>query len=472
MRHRLWVKMINLGTLLRKPGESIYSIHRRLLIANQSIKLDFKQLNGQLLQSLKNHGLNTKNKNFNTFQLIEINELKNLKSNIPTELDYHIGGQSSNYKTCFKCLSIGYDTKIYDFDWMSICPIHTEKLDYKCPKCNQFQPEVDKIYRRECEICGIKLDVKKIGDSILQPNTHYEIFRQMSETLKKSESFSTWYPLLSGSYRTSRPKVSIPYTTYSVSVMYALHMIDKKSLNNFTQFGMPFFECSVVKFKLKKEKSVSHINLDKVKSVSEVQKLNLNSIKVNVSKIFYKFLQKNSPNHKISTCEIDFHMCHLGCAWVLWKAIVFNEFEVHRSKEFYLRKTKDLFDTIWTSDLKLPEFVSHIEGDNRHENHNKRFNYRIPFKITKLIFEIDLYTTANIVYNFVNCNLNEDGSSKFGINSCFQRYITKYSNYKNFAYCPFVTSIKNNSATLVYPKGIFDDFGSNKVHHDLYLMDR
>lgn len=62
--------------------------------------------------------------------------------------------QSTALRNCPRCAAIGYHSPVYQWAWLTQCPIHGVPLTAACPDCQAPWPSVVELLERHCPGCG------------------------------------------------------------------------------------------------------------------------------------------------------------------------------------------------------------------------------------------------------------------------------------------------------------------------------
>jgi len=132
---------LNRGYLYERPYESQYAQVRRFLVANYGTPYHtlMKELKGQT-PSLKSYTNNTVDR----LDIISITNSPFVHRNSPKTV-----------RACPECAMRLYHTDIYNYPWLTHCPIHHCPILERCPQCHKPWPAHREVHQRTCTLCGI-----------------------------------------------------------------------------------------------------------------------------------------------------------------------------------------------------------------------------------------------------------------------------------------------------------------------------
>jgi len=198
---------LNIGRSLALPYESQYAMWRRLLLANQSLKITdiLKHL------SIKETGSIERNLNIARSCFSRTVELNYSTSNpLPAYLNLftenNIGSALfAAERNCPICAKLGYHCDLYRLPWLKTCPIHHQPITEKCPECGKSWPTWYESKKRKCRVCGtapvdLHLEFRQLEPAIDFGSIH-ELF-QLIQSANDNNGFllSTHWPILEPRY--------------------------------------------------------------------------------------------------------------------------------------------------------------------------------------------------------------------------------------------------------------------------------
>ena len=146
---------INIGHLFAKPYESNYSMMRRCLCANPGLTYFY-------IASLLNQSVHYRRNAYERLRTLQVRYKLNKYDSYPSSfvfpepiVDIDTTSSSHYKRQCPKCAKEMYHTNIYNYSWLSRCPIHHCKLTYQCGICNQQWPTIQTVAKRDCPGCGL-----------------------------------------------------------------------------------------------------------------------------------------------------------------------------------------------------------------------------------------------------------------------------------------------------------------------------
>ena len=141
--------MLNTGLTLRKPRESTYGAAHRFLAVNPGIKTPdmLKELRGfRHDDEFSSPGYYSVLAQRHEQQFCEHHHLPYIVPD-PTPKTLRI-------RNCAQCAAMGYHSMIYQWEWLTYCPIHKTPLMHQCPVCSRPWPSVSELLHRHCGTCG------------------------------------------------------------------------------------------------------------------------------------------------------------------------------------------------------------------------------------------------------------------------------------------------------------------------------
>jgi len=143
--------MYNIGSALKRPFESKYNTYRRFLVSNGNLSIsnlsaelrinypEFFQSKARLdCMSVALH-LNTNDSDASSpsilYRLSKSEEQEKIR----------------NYPICAEMC---FHSSLYQYTWVTQCPLHNVSLTTHCPTCHQQWPSYGQLANRKCNTCG------------------------------------------------------------------------------------------------------------------------------------------------------------------------------------------------------------------------------------------------------------------------------------------------------------------------------
>lgn len=163
--------MINLGICFHKPHQSLESKFRCFHIGNPGRSR--REISAQIRKEIPGR-FRVGRPLIENFQAL---------LNIRTGKQHLQRYSNLDYKNCMQCAARGYHADIYNFSWLTSCPIHRlEAITTYCPECQlpwQMTPENQR--RNTCKICG-ELTLKNlIKEQVFHEIWDYQLLAQLEE---------------------------------------------------------------------------------------------------------------------------------------------------------------------------------------------------------------------------------------------------------------------------------------------------
>jgi len=245
---------VNLGLILRKPGESDLALASRLWIANRySWHLDNAHISDRIEEEIQSQpflaAIDCELTGLERIRFIEASHLSNIPRTIlPSYLKVN-----KKRRNCPSCAQSGYHSRYYDFPWLNECPIHHQALVDHCPRCLAPWPRSQDVHLRSCKLCGIRekstlskpnlsRNNKMFDNSLYEPIRELDIF--FSETVNFARpNWQHHFHLFAG--RSSEYARTMLYP----SVLAAHHYEDFEEWRNLLPIYQALHSCSKVSFK-------------------------------------------------------------------------------------------------------------------------------------------------------------------------------------------------------------------------------
>lgn len=141
--------MLNTGLALQKPHDSMYSKMRCFFMSNGGIPL--KVIKDELRRKASG---NVATGPGYLVSLVEQHQqafcaLHGLHYTPSQPLSL-----STPVRNCPACAQVGYHSTVFQWQWLTHCPIHRLPLFDHCPTCHQRWPSVIQMMQRHCSSCG------------------------------------------------------------------------------------------------------------------------------------------------------------------------------------------------------------------------------------------------------------------------------------------------------------------------------
>lgn len=147
--------MLNTGLALQKKHDSIYSRVRCFFISNWGVTLNAVK---QELRSRDADTIGTR-----PGYLVKLVEQHQQDFCALHGITYIPAGPLSlnePIRNCPACAQVGYHSTIFQWNWLTHCPVHRLPLSERCPTCRQHWPSLMQITQRHCSNCGWKTQCK------------------------------------------------------------------------------------------------------------------------------------------------------------------------------------------------------------------------------------------------------------------------------------------------------------------------
>jgi len=373
--------MLNTGNLLRRPGESKYSRYRRFLIANHGAYGSAQRIRKALLRYAvsRSHSVHSGIHNFKLIELLESKEPYTDQVYLESRFVY-----PRAHKNCPICSEVGYHSEVFNYDWVSICPIHKIKLVKRCHVCSEIWPSCSKILLRDCLGCGAKINFTKLMSSKAFSNVKRfnaleylnEFANPVNEPVEYSLDIKSEF---SGEFhqyrRTNSPSL---FTPTAIAIR---HSNSNRVLSRLSDLGVRTFKTIEISFDI----DIKSEGCDRL-STSEREKIK--------SKVLDAI--QNNFEHKLGGCtNDDWRMkdaCSMCLAFLMF--IELNDFDygypynqhTFRIAENEVTRVKNLPRPYGA---RVPQRISINRFVNSHKAHHKKIN--IPISVQAQLYEFELY---------------------------------------------------------------------------------
>lgn len=438
---------LNVGLLLRKPGESPYARYRRFLIANNSIA--FIKIRAELEKYYCRGDIKISRACSGPYNPAECAaELEEqfiqryaLKRQSCTKLlkQYH------PKQCCNSCAAIGFHCELFDLPGFDICPIHGERLTERCGECGLRWPTAYQLVARNCIKCGTRATVQDLLNAGLENTSSYYQKIAVTQSLLDFgyQQFTQNFYL---KYRDCRIERYRPLTNH----LSPFHVC---VVSNIAYQGAPYIAdvCESLIKMFDVEKKTFRIK----KTTVSMKNQRLNAHNSLQSKIIMKTTEKleklfNTETHVLGACEA-FDTPGEGClsctVYAAWKSVVgYGDVLAFHSAEEHQRSlaTNRLF-------LKKPFAPSFNTTLLVTEANDCSYYIKIPRALSILLYEHDLWTTAVHLYEYFSALTRSDRISWLDIKRMEKPLISPDKTY----YCPYVMKLGGNELDVYFPNDIF-----------------
>lgn len=387
---------MNTGIILRRLGESSYCRFSRFLTANQSC--DIKTFKSLFQESKIHKSYLTPNNNRNTEGWLTIAsrifEEKYIKKSLLKKQKYYsklLKGYRPK-KSCNSCAKSGFHTNIFDYDWLSICPIHFEELTSRCNLCNNQWPTPHELIFKKCKQCGPMKAITRFFVDKEFSNSKLKTLNQLEQTIYKGKK------------------------TFSENIqIYNFETYD--SFNRINNSESSFF-LSAIKYQTQKEHIGSVINSYNILKYSFES--NTYELKSSLSNYTTDYIEKkkNESINKIysllkntltvkqccdNKCELDNFpnkVCIYCSTLYIWRTL-FGKNCINNITD----QKMDFFRLYNYGFMpNEPQFYTNLKIIN-HSQISLEIN--LPIKLSSIIYENDLWTSSITIYHLVKNTINK-----------------------------------------------------------------
>lgn len=245
---------MNTGYLCFYAHESAYNRYRRFLVANGGRPFSLKELKNICRdRSIETDTYHVTRFHFSAFLVNEIvvRELKTTRA-IHVELLEPTKKGYRPSKHCPKCSKIGYHSRLFDLNWLRVCPFHMTDLTDHCVYCGDKWPSIAQLSKTKCTVCGVSGDT----DSLIRNGFYDEqkLSRAFEELHQLSSLLESKTPELKTvtDYRRSMWQREVPPAinnfniAISGSALKQLNILNLAKANILKRNGVPRLELNVL----------------------------------------------------------------------------------------------------------------------------------------------------------------------------------------------------------------------------------
>jgi|GEM_PF-3847592 len=438
---------LNVGLLLKHPGESSYAKYRRFLISNNNIS--FSKIKSELYEYLTSEQIASPRHNNSLaladyaaqleYRFIDTNSLE------PTNPIKVLKNGYRPLKCCNTCATLGFHGDLFDLPGLEVCPIHEEKLVEKCKLCGNAWPTAAQLPSRHCSVCGINLKLQDIKKSLLIPTDIYQKVSEFQLFLQvEQEKFADNFYIMDHQYGFKHSKLlndrDSPFYGKFLIKNYVKNVKCKES---FLAYEIKDFSS------MKKTYTIERVDKPRYQTNSPLAK----EIR---SKVIHKTLSKfhrifDKGGHIIGQCDTssDSKIECLSCeTFKTWTSVIINKYKSDQDLIKY-RELRNLLiaKTLTSSHIHLSLYVDEYSGDGYYIN--------IPSKMSEKIYEDELWTLAIYLYYFFRKVAAERGKNSEIHLYDFHKILSSLPKAKKL--CPYVIRLIGNNLVLFSNKELFID---------------
>lgn len=438
---------LNVGLLLKHPGESSYAKYRRFLISNNNIS--FRNIKRELHEYLTSKKI--KLPQYNSFLALadyaaqlenSFIDANSLKINKPIK---NLQKRYRPLKCCNTCAAIGFHCDLFDLPGLDLCPIHEEKLVKNCKLCGNPWPTAASLPLRYCSVCGINLKFQDIKKNLF---AHIDIYQKICE-------FQLFLQVEQGKFADN-----FYILDHQLGFKYSKHLNDRHS-----PFYGRFLIKNYVKDSEQKENFLGYAikEFSFVKETYTIERVDKPRYQTNSplakeirSKVIHKTLSKfhrifDKGGHIIGQCDTS-SGSKIGClsceTFKSWTSVIINKYNSDQD----LIKYKELRNlliakTLTSSHIHLSLYIDKYNGEGYYIN--------IPSEMSEKIYEDELWTLAIYVYYFFSKVAAERGKNSEIQLYDFHKILSSLPKAKKL--CPYVIRLIGNNLVLYFTKDLFTD---------------
>ncbi|MBT8141795.1 MAG: hypothetical protein KJO88_05480 [Gammaproteobacteria bacterium] len=468
---------MNLGLLLKKPGESRYGQFRRFLISNYSSYGTESKLRYNLLTLWQDYEPLIKENNLRTIQTSFVaRQYENrLLDRINHNNDNYVSQHNETKRPqqhCQICSTIGYHTNLFEISDITQCPIHNTALKEKCVKCNNIWPVLSDLYKRKCSDCGIHIRLKDII-AIEDPhatdkyNTISELLDFFTE-IKTSNKLMFLNDDISCGIQNDTRGCNINYRSeYYSSICAAENTISIKLQNDLRKCGLDLYEIYSIEFPAIQSQNLKTSNSPRTDFIKEII--------IEINSDIYKFLVKRSNStHKPGDCyKEDFCNFCIPCTTrLIWELLTRDFLKSYNIKQLNDDISKNSYSahvflthiTYWTN-LSFPRLPIHIVSFDSNNIEHPITKYLIPNNAQILIFKTDLWTIFIHLYYCIKHIKNNLNNNKYR-----SEILSKLVRSRNAKFCPYFVrhnDYSESSIVISLPKILADRIFNEAIYERL-----
>jgi len=322
-----------------------------------------------------------------------------------SELYSILNSQLSNNKVvlnrqCVSCAKKAYHSVLFEYGWLTHCPVHNEKLVSKCPECNSNWPKASELQRRKCNLCGIQRTMEMLIENNAFNSKPYE------EIIPKFMQFLT--TKISNIYSFRAYPFSIPTTTNNensrnntrLGLIAFYKNMDELKRSNLKEYGLkiPTFYSRKVRFT-----KLSNSSCNESCATSDL--LLMSNSRKQIFRIALRAL-KYQANHELGSCPKKQNSDHYDCAYCeTWRQLKtgFVSNLKERNDQVVMRYNPPLSSEVVVHDPGLINdlFDDEIDQAMLIDDKTKFLIYKVELWlcIRKMFIQIDFYLNNSFDVN-------------------------------------------------------------------------
>lgn len=318
--------MFNTGSSLRHRCEGSYNQYRRFLISNKGAKFNNKILKQEIGEITGSIQIN-KFREGMADAVWAIDYLRRRTKNSSHLETFSYNKIDRNYHpklNCHKCSVAGLHTPIFDFPWVTHCPVHSVKLMNRCAQCNQTWPTMAELAKRECSACGTNVSFEDLTRHRFRKSESqfddFDAHKNLIDSIlpkyiprinlvKRSIVIGNYQKQYENTLELNRPN------WFTMSVLSHLEVVPKKIQRYLSKHQVPLIPVDTELF------SINAVGTSKSESEFSNDQVN-DTLKLAAKKIKSEIQLQLGTDHYLGNCQNDESACFLCSTWLFWKQIV------------------------------------------------------------------------------------------------------------------------------------------------------
>lgn len=441
---------MNLGLGMAKPGESDLGLAMRLWYANRAVwnksSQSWDTRVRHATQSIGNRDGHS-SEGASGLQLA-VNLHAKAANVLPFLEPASLGTQwprSKCRRQCLACAEHGFHTFLFDYPWMSRCPVHDIDLTDRCPTCHDLWPTAAGVASRKCKVCGTHRELDDlISDGAFDTAPYIEKLEPYLTFFEAKISF--FVERRSYPFDCRRPRESqVAQRHLLPSIIRSQQSVKIMNDKCMSEMGINLLACQHHAVTLSSEDNPP------ARSGGKIDISAMASSRRRVYNRANKAL-KQCANHKIGSCKTDERLGHFLCVHCeSWRQLNlgFRPALSNRGDVDVMQYSPPFTHKISVID---PGLITSIYDPKTHLTHS------IDGKTSTLIYETELWLSIHKMVAQVDFYLKSSATA----DQHFQNHSSPFTLFLSHAYHHFghFFFVKNASGCeLVFPKAyLSNDF--------------
>ncbi len=424
-------RVINIGRAFSCPLESNYNVYRRLLIANPSISKTLLERSAPIIKTLYP----------DIYKAVD-NRIKQviLYAYSIQYPDINIDRFASRltispkcYRQCSACAKMLFHSPIYDYVWLTHCPIHNIPLELLCPECGIEWPSTQLLPRTQCATCGLGINQQDALKDGAFNSTAHKALNYLYEVLNTSNNCIDSENYVMSNGRALRNCVS-PTSLFAPAIFENLQ---QRKIGSVYRRNLVVAKMKTHEFKL----SPFDQNQITGKEIVDITFPWVRPIQISIIRKIAKAIRSLTGNTHFIDGGSGYSDCPYCIAFNYWWCLVTTVYSDSGLDSSYSQRTI----------LSRPLFEVARPGPVTQYLSKDGVIYNLPTGAQKIIYEKDLEMSYYALFKFAVDCLNYPGGNHFQLRkSAIIPYPYLGKNVSNLSFDFWVLKKSRSRALLIY----------------------